>query len=153
MSCICPNAGWCERHQVEKHQRWWELCKAGPHFELWEQGRGPGQAGTDPKIDFALKSKLEKGRAAWAALHSYKQAGEWDAQRAKRWYSEWKLIIPKYGCNCLKHWKELEEQYPPVFESEQTFWMWGWERHNDVNRRLGAPEMSLAEAVSLWRSD
>jgi hypothetical protein len=42
--CQCHGAGWCERHQCEKSEYWWQLCRRREDwFRLWEQGRGPGQ--------------------------------------------------------------------------------------------------------------
>ena len=53
--CECPAPGWCERHQVDKHLRWWQLCQdctqitgcdsPGAYFDLWDDPHraGPGQ--------------------------------------------------------------------------------------------------------------
>lgn len=40
--CDCPVAGFCARHQCEKTEAYWKLCKTRvEYFSLWEQGRGP----------------------------------------------------------------------------------------------------------------
>lgn len=151
MTCECPAAGWCDRHQIHKHQRWWELCH-GPHYNLWEQGRGPGQTGIDPNLLAISRPHTEAGNKAWAALHSYRQNGQWCMFRAATWYGCWKKTIPNtYGCACKKHWAELEEKHPPPFESERKLWLWGWRMHNRVNERLGKPLMRLKDAVAMWR--
>lgn len=42
--CVCPVAGWCERHQCRKTAHWHQLCQhRADYFQLWEEGRGPGQ--------------------------------------------------------------------------------------------------------------
>jgi hypothetical protein len=42
--CECPVAGFCERHQCQKTEHWHTLCRTrADYFDLWEQGRGPGQ--------------------------------------------------------------------------------------------------------------
>jgi hypothetical protein len=44
--CECPLAGYCQRHGVEKIERWHQLCKTRPDFwNLYESGVGPGQPG------------------------------------------------------------------------------------------------------------
>lgn len=54
--CICEGPGWCSRHRCQKNLHWWKLCqrKSQPeyatvtdYFDLWEQGRGPGQSMLD----------------------------------------------------------------------------------------------------------
>ena len=43
-SCVCSEAGWCERHKVRKSLTWWKLCqKRQDYFAAWERGVGPGQ--------------------------------------------------------------------------------------------------------------
>ena len=42
--CVCPQAGFCERHQCLKTEHWHMLCQTrSDYFQLWEEGRGPGQ--------------------------------------------------------------------------------------------------------------
>lgn len=46
MNCKCniPNGGYCRRHKVRKIAHWVNLCQTRPdYFQLWEEGRGPGQ--------------------------------------------------------------------------------------------------------------
>lgn len=46
--CTCPAAGWCERHQCRKSERWWQICRTRPgYFRLWEVDMGPGQQNAD----------------------------------------------------------------------------------------------------------
>lgn len=45
-SCICPLAGWCDRHKINKGETWHLLCQTNQkYFDAWEQGYGPGQQG------------------------------------------------------------------------------------------------------------
>lgn len=42
--CECPVVGYCRRHNFEKTQREWELCRTqDKYFDLWESGKGPQQ--------------------------------------------------------------------------------------------------------------
>ena len=41
--CECPAAGWCERHQCEKSEPLFQLCRRNQAaFRAWEDGHGPG---------------------------------------------------------------------------------------------------------------
>lgn len=45
-SCVCPLAGYCERHKINKGNTWHSLCQTNQkYFDAWEQGYGPGQQG------------------------------------------------------------------------------------------------------------
>jgi hypothetical protein len=47
--CDCPSAGFCPRHRCEKSAAGHQLCQTRPdYFQLWEDGRGPGQTKTFP---------------------------------------------------------------------------------------------------------
>ncbi|QDU39657.1 hypothetical protein Mal4_40030 [Maioricimonas rarisocia] len=42
--CVCSGPGFCRRHQCRKTLHWYRLCRMrADYFQLWEQGRGPGQ--------------------------------------------------------------------------------------------------------------
>ena len=42
--CVCKFAGWCERHQLTKVGRLYELCQNDQrYFDAWENGAGPLQ--------------------------------------------------------------------------------------------------------------
>ena len=42
--CQCAQPGWCPRHGCHKTPHWWRLCRHRlGYFQLWEEGRGPGQ--------------------------------------------------------------------------------------------------------------
>ena len=42
--CECHEPGWCDRHQVKKSDRMYELCHSRENYwQAWENGIGPGQ--------------------------------------------------------------------------------------------------------------
>jgi hypothetical protein len=42
--CECSGPGFCPRHHCEKTPHWHYLCQTrADYFQLWEEGRGPGQ--------------------------------------------------------------------------------------------------------------
>lgn len=45
--CECPLAGYCSRHKINKNLHYHRLCQNhSGYFNMWEEGRGPGQDGT-----------------------------------------------------------------------------------------------------------
>jgi hypothetical protein len=40
---------------------------------------------------------------------------------------------------------------PPDFSSPEAFFAWGVRLHNAVNAKLGKPEITIEEALSIWR--
>ncbi len=46
--CVCPLAGYCSKHQVNKTPHLHKLCQNHPgYFKMWEECRGPGQQGVN----------------------------------------------------------------------------------------------------------
>lgn len=53
--CVCPEPGFCQRHGCKKTPHLHRLCQTrDDYFELWESGKGPGQA----QVPHTQKSKL-----------------------------------------------------------------------------------------------
>lgn len=58
--CTCKTPGYCERHGCVKTEAWWKLCQTREdYFQLWEEGRGPGQK-AKPKNKRPRKRCAEK---------------------------------------------------------------------------------------------
>lgn len=91
-----------------------------------------------------LERVAAAGRAAWSALHTQRNP-------TREWFeAEWKPLIPQ-GCGCAGSANELLDQNPPRFDSPEEFFAWSVEYHNAVNRKLGKPELPLADAIAIWR--
>lgn len=91
--CTCTEPGWCERHQCHKTPHYLHLCqtRAG-YWQLWEEGRGPGQT---PKE--GVEKKPPK-KSAWGdRLHEWLESHGITEER-------YKLAKQKFGlppkCNC-----------------------------------------------------
>lgn len=98
-------------------------------------------------IERTKRATLNYARSHWLRLHKYAiECGLWDERAARAFYAEWLEGIPTTSCNCRSHWMELTTDNPPDFSSREAFFEWTWARHNDVNRRLKKPEITLAEA-------
>lgn len=85
------------------------------------------------------------GNTLWGALHkrALKVA---PGQRDDAWLAVFRQILP---CgDCRKHWDAMLEATPPP--AAPDLFAWTVARHNEVNRRLGKPEMGLEEALKRW---
>ncbi len=148
--CVCPLAGYCERHKVEKSERMHRHCQTrDDYFALWEAGRGPGQhQETNPKEDAKHAARISKSKqiriaksqALWAELHT-------QATPTPEWFADWLARIPRFGCTCRKDFQAIIEANPPRYDD---FFAWSVEAHNSVNRKLGHKKLSLVEAAIIW---
>lgn len=77
--------------------------------------------------------KIKKGRAAWEWLHSESRVGRLTIGRIA---TEFRAMIPRTGCGCLKDWDAILDSIP--FNSDDQ-WLWSIEIHNAVNKKLGKP--------------
>ena len=82
----------------------------------------------------------------WYLLHTF-DLDEWNPAEAEHWYrTVWKPSIPVYdGCNCKKHWEQIEAVLDPQWGSRRAYQLWSWQAHNAVNDKLGKPFFSLDE--------
>ena len=67
--------------------------------------------------------------------------------------AEWEKTIPQYECGCRAFYAKHKADNPPDFTSPEAFFAWGVNLHNAVNRKLGKPELTIEEALSIWRKD
>jgi hypothetical protein len=84
----------------------------------------------------------------WHPLHQYSPE-KWVPTKAKSMYIQWKAKIPNSGCDCKKKWSTLVEKNPPDYSSRMAFFSWGVDRHNDVNRELNKPILTVHEAAAI----
>jgi hypothetical protein len=82
----------------------------------------------------------------WKVLHEYSGC---DPQ----WHFDWEKTIPRYGCSCRANYDQYKAANPPDFSSPNAYWLWGHNLHNWVNRKLGKPELTVDEALAIWRRE
>ena len=63
---------------------------------------------------------------------------------------KWEAKIPQYGCRCRKDYEAYKASNPPDFSSPEALWLWGYNLHNWVNRKLGKPELTVEQARLQW---
>jgi len=66
--------------------------------------------------------------------------------------ADWESRIPNYECKCREGYEQFKAIDPPDFSSPMAFFHWTVRIHNAVNRKLGRPELTLGEALTLWRN-
>ncbi|MFN7318304.1 MAG: ERV1/ALR-related protein, partial [bacterium] len=65
--------------------------------------------------------------------------------------ADWESRIPNYECKCREGYEKFKEIDPPDFASPMAFFHWTVRIHNAVNKKLGKPELTLGQALTLWR--
>jgi hypothetical protein len=60
--------------------------------------------------------------------------------------------IPRYtsGCSCGEFYVSHIKQHPPKFGPNREYFIWSYEMHNAVNKKLNKPLMSLEDAIKLY---
>jgi hypothetical protein len=60
--CECVVPGWCERHQCFKSLQLFRFCQMHRGtFQLWEQGRGPGQGSSQRRWPLRTAACVHRG--------------------------------------------------------------------------------------------
>lgn len=94
-------------------------------------------------------SRMEReGPALWAELHRWALtvdvAGDQACGQSKRWLCE---FTKRLSCgDCRRDFDKMILATPPDFSSNAALFTSTVKWHNEVNRKLGKPEMSLADA-------
>ena len=92
----------------------------------------------------AAARRANQGRFAWSKKHGYLGC---DSQ----WHELWVMFIPSFGCDCKEDFNTYCKANPPDFSSPEAYFIWGFNLHNYVNRKLSKPELTIAEAQAIWR--
>lgn len=97
-----------------------------------------------------VRPSAERGREAWAKLHSERRGSIAFVQK-------WMNLIPG-SCKCRKDAIQLLRDCPPRYDDEEAWFAWTVEFHNLVNAKLiGEGDttkriITLEEAYAIWRS-
>lgn len=92
-----------------------------------------------------MNSIIDYYRRLWDEIHT--KAAQVRDPRTHRDFCIWiRSISNKMNCGtCKRHLKEYIDQNPP--ETAINDFTWTWEFHNDVNQRLGKPQMDYTTAA------
>jgi hypothetical protein len=63
--------------------------------------------------------------------------------------------IPRYtkGCACQEFWTNWIRANPPTYTTAMDYFTWTIKAHNAVNVKLNRPEMSLEDAIKLYKPE
>lgn len=86
------------------------------------------------------------GPEKWGILH--RRALQHDGSDDSAWMDEFSATLPAMGCKCRQHWEHLLREHPPRYDD---YFPWTVEAHNLVNARLEKAQISLGDALALWR--
>lgn len=85
-----------------------------------------------------------RGPVLWGELHRWALAGGPDAEQ---WLAGFAKRLP---CGeCRKEWGAIVAESPPTGD----LFEWSVDAHNRVNRRLGKPELTVADALAIWNKE
>ena len=92
----------------------------------------------------AILAQASCDGVGWKALHqltlSYPSEPSFaDKYEARRVLDNYCALLPCRKCS--RHFKRMMRDTPPDLSSREAFVQWGCERHNEVSRMLGKPEM------------
>lgn len=120
----------------------WKYVVHAPHLtNLPLASNGGVLVGRPIKVNFSVQ---EKTPSTWDELHRRALAHKGGNDLA--WLLEYTTRIAG-NCECRKHWILLIQRLPPDFT---RYFEWTVEAHNDVNRRLNKPELTVEEARAIW---
>jgi hypothetical protein len=92
------------------------------------------------------------GRQLWTDLHLWSATYASDRSAALAWLAEFGRRVPSAGCDCRRSWAAVLKELPvePYLTDAASLSRWGWMVHEEINRKLGRPTVSFAEAVRRW---
>ena len=127
-----------------------ELTKAVFSQILLEKGANtgvPAPAAASPKAESGPRKIDQDGPALWAEIHS----------RARAWtggddFDFLTAMTGRLPCGeCRNNWAIKLAMNPPRFALPGwSYFAWTVERHNEVRKAQGKPQLSLAEAEALY---
>jgi hypothetical protein len=87
-------------------------------------------------------------RQLWRELHK-RPATARHLEDEDQWLEKFAGRIPCGACK--DHFKQLLREVPPDYTTRENYFAWTVEIHNRVNRRLNKPEVSVDEAMGVWK--
>jgi hypothetical protein len=106
-------------------------------------------------VHYADSSTTREYRMTYASINITPIGNPWKSLHdgsilTPRDLAKWEIRIPQYGCSCKRFYAEWKAANPPDFSSPEAFFAWGVALHNAVNAKLGKPEITIDEALSIW---
>lgn len=131
------------------------VCPLG-RWHAWREPAGAKGEAVSPVVSKSPRvvpasraASIEQlGPRLWAELH--RRPWACDLSREAEWLQG--DFAPRLlGCACRTHWRAALLAAPPDLTSHAAYFAWTVARHNEVRRRQGKRELSLAEAYAEWQ--
>lgn len=91
-----------------------------------------------------------RGRELWRQLHLRPFSPTLNLPTEPAWINSW-LDGVRCG-SCMAEAKAWVAGNPPDASSADALFAWGWRFHESINRKLGKPAWTLAEATDYWQN-
>jgi hypothetical protein len=138
-----PNEGWYERLYAAQN-----APGSAPAIKPSRIPAARSSASPRPPQRPATEPWSLHGPTLWAKLHEWAKTA--DLADAAKWLDGFQTQIHNYSCQCRTHWLAMVQRTPPRTASHAALQRWTLDRHNEVNKRLGKPEMAYEEAAARW---
>jgi hypothetical protein len=97
-------------------------------------------------------------RKLWAELHNRAARGAYFVPSDKPQPGTERLYLASFErrirCSgCRRHWRAVVAKLPPDFSSRAAYFRWTVRAHNQINKRLDKPAVTIRRARSLWNFD
>lgn len=137
------------------------VCQAC-YPDTWQQPircqhQFPGRDFTKPRQPASREPVAKCSVNPWLVIHDRWGAAigqPWDKHLERDWYqTQFLPLVPRdsaTSCGCESDWKKLTTSRPIDFSTAEKAFASIWDLHNQVNVKLGKPEISYAEAESLY---
>lgn len=88
------------------------------------------------------------GTQLWADLHRWANETELSVRAINHWLGAFANRV-KCG-DCRNHWRQLVKANPPPTGDRDKLQAWTYQRHHDVNIRIGKPTRLWQDAAKQW---
>jgi len=101
-----------------------------------------GWVGSEANLDRepTINALAQLYRDIWKEIHTKQDPDE-------VWFGNLLSRVPNGDCGCFAWLSGYIKTNPPRFND---WFVWTWELHNAVNRKLNKPEITLDEAKAIW---
>ena len=99
-----------------------------------------------------IKAKMaETGPELWKMLHVFAYFWKGKKTSAIKFLG---FFSRKILCGqCRSDWQKIVSELPPDLKTDESLFAWTVLVHNEVNKKLGKPELSLDEAIQLYKDE
>jgi hypothetical protein len=89
----------------------------------------------------------------WKELHE--RAWNFKGKEDNTFLAQFGRKIPRFtvGCSCKEFWMTYVRLHPPKFGDNGEYFEWTVECHNQVNKKLNKPSITLEQAKAIYSNE